>query len=144
MKICLLNENNPSLSLLFKESFNIECPFIDVLKALDKNIRFLCAIDNDRVIGSIMITTKYDPVKNINSYYLDYVSVLKEYQHQGIGTNMLREVENMARSENISYIEFTSNKNRTNARKLYLSSGYSQRDTEVFYKRIDRGNYEDI
>lgn len=144
MKICILNENNTSLPLLFRESFNIECFFIDVLKALDKNIRFLCAMDNDRVVGSIMITTKYDPVKDINSYYLDYVSVLKEYQQQGIGSRMLREVENIAKKENISYIEFTSNKDRINARKLYLSSGYNQRDTGVFYKKIDRGNYEDI
>lgn len=136
MQICLLDKNNISLCHLFNEAFNISCFTIDIEKSLKNNVRFLCAIEDEKVLGSIMITTKYDPVKNIKSYYLDYVSVLLKYQNKKIGSSLLKEVENLGRKENISYIEFTSNNSRVNARKMYLKSGYSVRDTDVFIKKL--------
>ncbi len=136
MKICLLKENNPSLSYLFSEVFHIECPIIDIQECQRKNIRFLCAFDIDKIVGAIMITLKEDPVKGVKSYYLDYVSVLDEYQNQGIGTMLMREMEQLAFKESIDYIQFTSNRKRKKARMLYTSLGYLQRDTNVFYKKV--------
>lgn len=136
MIIRLLSDNNPDLSILIKEAFDINIDKLDVKKALLNNVMFLCVFDNKKIIGTVMITKKYDPVKGISSYYLDYVSVLKSYQNRGIAKSLLLEIEKMAVLENISYIELTSNKSRENARKLYLSNGYVIRDTDVFCKKI--------
>lgn len=126
-----------SLINLLEEAFEIKVNKESIKESLNNpNIKFLCAKENNLVVGTIMITKKIDPVFNKNSFYLDYVSVLKNYQNRKIGAKMMLEVEKIAKEENISYIEFTSNSKRIYARKLYLSLGYEIRDTGVFIKNI--------
>ena len=83
-----------------------------------------------------MITTKFDHVQNIKTFYLDYVAVLEKYRRKGIATLMLQEVEKLAKKEKISFIEFTSNSKRLEAIKLYSSLNYNIKDTNVFFKKI--------
>lgn len=136
MEIRILDENNESLSNLINECFNINISPINVLDSKSRNVRFLCAFENDIVIGNIMITTLFDPVKNIKSYYLNYVSVLEKYRKKGIATTLLKYVEYLAIKENISYIELTSNSKRIDATRLYLKLGYKIRETNIFLKRM--------
>lgn len=136
MEIRILDENNESLSNLINECFNINISPINVLDSKSRNVRFLCALENDIVIGNIMITTLFDPVKNIKSYYLNYVSVLEKYRKKGIATTLLKYVEYLAIKENISYIELTSNSKRIDATRLYLKLGYKIRETNIFLKRM--------
>ena len=136
MEIRILDENNESLSNLINECFNINISPINVLDSKSRNVRFLCALENDIVIGNIMITTLFDPVKNIKSYYLNYVSVLEKYRKKGIATTLLKYVEYLAIKENISYIELTSNSKRIDATRLYLKQGYKIRETNIFLKRM--------
>ena len=136
MEIRILDENNESLSNLINECFNINISPINVLDSKSRNVRFLCALENDIVIGNIMITTLFDPVKNVKSYYLNYVSVLKKYRKKGIATTLLKYVEYLAIKENISYIELTSNSKRIDATRLYLKLGYKIRETNIFLKRM--------
>ena len=126
-----------SLINLLEEAFEINVNKESIKESLNNpNVKFLCAKENNLVVGTIMITKKIDPVFDKNSFYLDYVSVLKNYQNRKIGAKMMLEVEKIAKEENISYIEFTSNSKRIYARKLYLSLGYEIRDTGVFIKNI--------
>ena len=136
MNFKILTSYDYSLKDIIKDAFDIEIENIDMKKCLDNNIRFLCSYIDAKLVGLVMITKKYDPIKNIYSYYLDYVSVLKEYQNKGIGTKLIEEVENIARTENISYIEFTSSSKRIYARKMYLKLGYNLKDTGVFIKNL--------
>lgn len=136
MEIRILDENNESLSNLINECFNINISPINVLDSKSRNVRFLCALENDIVIGNIMITTLFDPVKNVKSYYLNYVSVLEKYRKKGIATTLLKYVEYLAIKENISYIELTSNSKRIDATRLYLKLGYKIRETNIFLKRM--------
>ena len=136
MEFRILDENNESLSNLINECFNINISPINVLDSKSRNVRFLCALENDIVIGNIMITTLFDPVKNVKSYYLNYVSVLEKYRNKGIATALLKYVEYLAIKENISYIELTSNSKRIDATRLYLKQGYKIRETNIFLKRM--------
>jgi len=133
----LRKEEVNSLSELMKNAFSIDIDVNNVLKCFDfENIRFLCAKVGNVIAGTIMITSDYDPIKNVKSFYLDYVSVHSDYQNQKIGRKLMLEVEKIAQEEGISFIEFTSSSKRIYARKLYLSLGYEMRDTGVFIKRI--------
>lgn len=138
IKIEFLKDNEiDSFIELINDAFSIDVSYDSIKKSLyTDNIKFLCAKDRERIVGTIMITTDFDPVKNIKSFYLDYVSVLSSYQNKKIGSKLMLEVEKFAKENNISYIEFTSSKKRVNARKLYSSCGYEERDTDVFFKRI--------
>ena len=136
MKINILKKNNKTLSKLYNEVFNAENEIIDIEKSKKNNIKFLCAIDDNEIVGAIMITTKFDYVQNIKTFYLDYVAVLEKYRRKGIATLMLQEVEKLEKKEKISFIEFTSNSKRLEAIKLYSSLNYNIKDTNVFFKKI--------
>lgn len=135
INFCFLkDENINDYVLLMKDAFSFDVDVSNVKKCLSLGIRVLCAMYDNKVVGAVMITNDYDPIRNLKSYYLDYVSVLSSYRNKKIGTKLMLEVENMAKKEDIDYIEFTSS-NKTYARQLYLSSGYEIRDTSVFIKK---------
>ena len=134
MIIELLKENDNSLELLLKEAFHKDVEKINIEDCLKNNIRFLCAKIDNIVVGSIMITTKYNPVRNKYIYYLDYICVKEEYQNRGIGKSLLDEVEKLAIKEKIKEIVLESNPSRVNARNMYINSGYQIKDTNVFIK----------
>ena len=98
--------------------------------------RMLILKDNNKVIGATLITLKNDPIKNQKSFYLDYVCISLEYQHQGLGRKMFREIERIALEDQIDYIQLTSNPKRCNARKLYQSEGMEIIDTDLFIKKL--------
>lgn len=134
MVVELLTENSDGLLSLLEECFNKKVESIDIKDALSKNIRFLVAKEEDNIVGSIMITTKYNPVRNTKEFYLDYVCVKESERGKGTGKLMLMEVERLAKEEGISRIEFTSSTCRIAARNLYISNGYIIKDTNIFYK----------
>ncbi len=134
MQIEILDKDNETLSALISECFKHEVENIDIQDALSNNVRFLCALINDNVIGCIMITTKYNPVKRNKEFYLDYVCVKESEREKGVAKMLLDKAEEMAKEEGIAKITFTSSSTRIAARNLYISSGYIIRDTDVFYK----------
>lgn len=138
MEVDFLQEDDiDSLLFLIRDTFNIPICLDESKSLLGKNPRFLCAKDKSVLVGTVMITTKYDPFLDRKVFYLDYVSVLKEYQHKGIGTLLMKKVEALARLEKVSRIEFTSNRKRVYARKMYESLGYKEKDTSFYYKEVD-------
>lgn len=104
-------------------------------KLLDTQ-RILLLKDKKKVIGATMITLKSDPIKNKKLFYLDYVCVSSDYQHQGLGRKMFKEVEKIAIEEGMDAIQLTSNPKRVNARKLYQSEGMKIADTDLFIKNL--------
>ena len=134
MIVELLTDNSDGLISLLEECFNKKVESIDIKDALSKNIRFLVAKEDNDIVGSIMITTKYNPVRNTKEFYLDYVCVKESERGKGTGKLMLKEVERLAKEEGISRIEFTSSTCRIAARNLYISNGYIIKDTNIFYK----------
>lgn len=118
---------------LIKDTFNISnIPNIELLK----NPRFVILKKYDDVIGTSMLTIKYDPIKNIKILYIDYVCVDKKYQHMGYGKEMFLNIEKIAKEEGIDYLELTSNKKRVYAREMYLKLGMEIKDTDIFIKKI--------
>ncbi len=136
MIIEILNERSEQLESLIRESFNENVEIIDVDEAKRRGVRFLCAKMDNTIVGNIMITTKYDPTKNKTTFYLDYVCVKESYQNRGIASRLLEEVETLAKRENVSKIQLTSNKKREAARNLYKKYGFTIVDTDIFAKTI--------
>ena len=103
---------------------------------LQPNQRFLLLKDRNIVIGTTLITEKYDPINGVKSFYLDYVCISEEYRGKGLGEKMLKEIEKIAKEEHIKRIELTSNKKRVCARNLYQKWGMEVVDTDLFSKNI--------
>ena len=96
----------------------------------------LIAVKDHNVVGHIMIDIRNDVVKNKTIFYLHYVCVSAQERNQGIGTALLKKVEELAKEKNVNSIEFTSNKRRLAAHNLYLKNNYLVRDTTYFHKEI--------
>lgn len=119
---------------LLKENFNIS----DNIKNIDDNLNSfgIVALLNKKIVGYIRIDKLNNPFKNSYYYFLSYVCVDSNYQNAGIATKMLEFIFNMAKDNNINYIELTSRSSREVANHLYLKTGFVIRDTNVFKKEM--------
>lgn len=120
-----------SLNIVLKEVYNIEKKG----QKNNNNIE-LVAIYKENVVGYLVINKLYDNIKNINYAHINYVCVLKKYQNNKIGYNLLKKSIEISKTNNISYIELTSNKQRLIAHHLYEKIGFQIRDTNVFRKEL--------
>ena len=125
------NNNIDSLKKLLIDNFDVE-----ISSVLNSNNQYsLIALMNDEVVGHLLFTRIFNPIKD--EYYgkIDYVCVDEKYRNNHIATNLLKEIEKTEKS--IAYLELTSNKSRIAANKLYLNSGYNIIDTNLFRKIIN-------
>ena len=119
---------------LIKEAFEIQLNKDNFI--LQDNQKILMLKNEGKVIGMSMITLKKDPIKNKNTYYLDYICIKKEFQHQSLGKKIFEKIIEIAKENGIDSIELTSNKKRTIARKIYLDYGMIIKDTDLFIKEL--------
>lgn len=137
IEIKYLTDEYESLANLILDSFpeiNTKEKIIESLK--NSPYLSLIAVKDHNVIGHIMIDIKTDIIKNKTIFYLNYVCVASSERNQGIGTQLLKKVEEIAKEKNVNSIEFTSNKRRLAAHSLYLKNNYLVKDTTYFYKEI--------
>lgn len=128
----LTNEKEEVIKLI-NEAFNKD---FDNNFTLMNNQTILLLKENNIVIGASLITEKNDPFKHTSTYYIDYLCIKKEYEHKGLGTLLLNKIYEIAKENNINFLELTSNKKRERARKMYINFGMKIKDTDIFIKEI--------
>lgn len=94
----------------------------------------IVAITDSKVVGHLHIDIINDSFKSIRFGYISYVCVASEYQNKGIGTLLMKEVDTVARKENLAYYELTSRFSRQAAHHLYLKNGFVIRESTIFKK----------
>ena len=85
----------------------------------------LVAVDGHDVIGIVQVVIFRHFQRN-GGYCceLESVHVRSDHRSQGIGGNLLRAAEELARSRNCYRIQLTSNNLRTDAHHFYETNGY--------------------
>lgn len=137
MNIQFFVDEYESLAELILSCFKINTTKEELISLLQKHpFRSIIAVRNKEVIGHVMIDSKYDMIKNKHSFFLSYICVKEEERKKGIGSFLLGSVEQLAKKEHISTIEFTSGNQRKEAHHLYLKHGYSIKNTSHFIKNI--------
>lgn len=127
-----------SFKTLIKEAFDIDIVTTGVENSLnDPSKIYLIAKNDDVVVGNILIDIEVDAIKNIKKFYLGYVCVRENFKGQGIGTKLLKQVEELALSMNIDTIWFTSSFDKCSAHNLYKKNNYQIKDTAVFIKNLN-------
>lgn len=122
-----------SVNIILSEAFNIEKDNFNY----ENNKEIVATLDN-KVVGYLLLTKVYNPIKKIFYFIVDNVCVLSSCRGKGIGKKMLDFVDDMAKKENISYITLTSSYKRIAAHKLYQKCGYLKRESNIFKKEIKR------
>lgn len=120
-----------SLNIVLEESYGTKRK-----GKVSPNYIELVALNHDTVVGYLVIQKAYDNIIDKNFAYIYYVCVLKEYRGNGIASKLLDRAIELAKEENISYIELTSNKTRKEAQGLYKKMGFRIRKTNVFRKEL--------
>ena len=100
------------------------------------NIKEVVALLDNQVVGYLLLTKVYNPIKKIFYFIVDNVCVLSTCRGKGIGKKMLDFVDNIAKEDNISYITLTSGYQRIAAHKLYEKCGYVKRESNIFKKEV--------
>lgn len=126
-------ENSDKLSLNNLLNEHYQGINIDSLEN-SKTALSLVAITDSKVVGHLHIDIINDSFKSIRFGYISYVCVASEYQNKGIGTLLMKEVDTVARKENLAYYELTSRFSRQAAHHLYLKNGFVIRESTIFKK----------
>ena len=115
------------LERLFRSAFN---PYVRLLGGelgkdaydwLPDSIRTGCVwhvFEKDKMVGAIAI------VPEKNSWSIDQVAVLPEWQGQGIGTGMLEKVEELARGRGVTKLTLDTARMMTDLIRLYKNLGF--------------------
>lgn len=128
------------LSLLFKELSGRDSNLIEMEKQFNiiidnNNYVHLCAIYNNKVIGTVMGIICHDLVGECKPFMvLENVIVSLDFRNNGVGKLLLHEIENIAHNINCHYIIFVSDMDRINAHKFYESIGYDLNVVQGFKK----------
>lgn len=134
MEFCFLKDEVKDFVELVNKSFNMNADYNNF--KLDDNQRVLLLKDNSIIVGGALITVKSDPIKNIKSFYLDYICISEDYRNMGLGSKLFKEIERIAKEEKIDNIQLTSSKKREYARKMYLKENMEIKDTDLFIKYV--------
>lgn len=119
------------VNIILSEAFNITKNNFD-----NENFKEVVVEIDNQVVGYLLITKVYNPIKEIYYFIIDNVCVLSSYRGLGIGKKLMEYVDIIAKEENISYIILTSSYKRVAAHKLYERCGYVKRESNIFKKEI--------
>lgn len=100
----------------------------------ESNSIILVASVSDKVVGHLVLTKVLDVILNRCYFLIDYVCVRQDYRNLGIGKELMRYAEHIARKENALYLQLTSSYFRKAAHQLYFHCGFSIRESNIFRK----------
>lgn len=102
----------------------------------DGNYKTFVALFENDVVGFVTIVQALSVGVPIGYLHIQALAVKKEFQHSGIGTELLRHTENFAKEMGISSIILCSGFKRTDAHAFYEHNGYDK-DSYCFDKIIN-------
>ena len=108
-------------------------------KSLDnENINLSIAMENNKLVGYIFAYRKYEKNTSFKNdiIFIDGLFVDEKYRHSGIGTKLIKYIENWSREKYENpYIEITYIKSNINAEKCYKKLGYEP-VREILRKKV--------
>lgn len=105
---------------------------------LDKNKYIqLVAEEEGNVVGYALASRSNDPVLIRTNLWIDYVCVSSEHRGKGIAKQLMKRIEDIAIEEKVLFLQLTSSRFRTGARKLYMDMGFTIRESDIFRKVLE-------
>ena len=127
----------PSLIKLLKETLDIDTDRESLERLYKENHCIsMLAINAKKVIGHILVETRYDFINNRRYYVLSHMCIKEEYRKFGIGTAMIKRLETYAKNKKITYFEaIPGNVPTRTLRFLDFNHFYKKKD-QVYYKNL--------
>ena len=106
----------------------------EALEKMIKKNKVLVIKDNEEVVASITLEERFEYIKNQKYYFISYLGVKKEYRRKGYASKLFKKVEELAKENDIKYLELTSGNQRRIAHFFYKDKQFKIKDTMVFVK----------
>ena len=97
----------------------------------------LVAEEDGKVVGYALASRSSDPILIRTNLWIDYVCVSSEHRGKGIAKQLMKKIEEIAVSEKVLFLQLTSSRFRTGARKLYTDLGFEIRESDIFRKVLE-------
>ena len=97
----------------------------------------LVAVEDGEVVGYALASRSGDPVLIRTNIWIDYVCVSEQHRGKGIARKLLQKIEEIAIEEKVLFLQLTSSRFRTGARKLYMDMGFEIRESDIFRKVLE-------
>lgn len=97
----------------------------------------LVAEEDGVVVGYALASRSSDPVLIRTNLWIDYVCVSSEHRGKGIAKLLMKRIEEIAIEEKVLFLQLTSSRFRTGARKLYTDLGFEIRESDIFRKVLE-------
>lgn len=130
------------LKELYKDAFNSETNYekmVEVHRIIENNENYilLCALINDKVIGSVLGVICQELIGNCTPFLvIEDVAVLSTCRRFGVAKKLMLKIEEYAKINKCNMILFVSSEHRIGAHKLYESLGYAVDKVNGYRKRL--------
>ena len=132
----------PELAKLYAEFWN-EPSSVDKMKETfrrigdDERYQILVARLNGRIVGTLLGVFCENLYGNCNPFLvIEDVIVSKQHRRTGVGTMLMKKIEETARSKNCENILFVTESNRDDAVSFYTALGFEHDKYCGFKKRV--------
>ncbi|MBS4220309.1 GNAT family N-acetyltransferase [Bacillus sp. FJAT-49711] len=92
----------------------------------DENYKTFVALIENKVVGCITVVQTMALEYEIGYLKINGLAVQESFQEKGIGTKLLKHVENYALEKGLSYLILNSGFQRTKAHDFYESKGFDK------------------
>ena len=106
----------------------------DAIEKMIRKAKVLVIKDEQKVVASIVLKERFEYIKNQKYYFVSYLGVKKEYRRKGYASKLFEKVEQLAKENEIKYLELTSGNHRRAAHYFYKDKKFKTKDTTVFIK----------
>ncbi|MBM3261051.1 GNAT family N-acetyltransferase [Candidatus Kaiserbacteria bacterium] len=104
---------------------------VDLRTMVQQNFLFVARNEGkNNIVGMTMLAYYHKPTGRVG--IIEDVIVDQAYRRQGIGRALVQRAIDTGRRCGLKHIELTSNPSRVEARALYTSLGFKERDTGCF------------
>lgn len=104
----------------------------------DDRYQFLVVRENENIVGSLLGIFCENLYGNCNPFLVvEDVIVSKQHRRMGIGTMLIKKIEEIARSKNCENMIFVTESNRDDAVAFYTSLGF-EHDKYYGFKKLVR------
>ncbi len=100
------------------------------------NFYELVAECDNKVVGYLLLTKVFNPMKEKNYMLVDYVCVDTNYRGHGIGKNLLDKAYMIGKENQCMYLQLTCSYFRIAAHKLYEKCNFMKRESDIYRKEI--------
>lgn len=122
-------EQIPAIRILFLNAFKPVAKALEITLSVDdfsdlegyleaRNLYVL--MENEQLVGAFTLTEKNDCI------YIDRLAVAPEWQHQGLGTHLLCEIELITESRELPFVRLHTPQVMGDLIRFYLEFGFSE------------------